>query len=129
MPHTAGVACRRSGREQLLALDQHDVGDAAARQVIRNARAHAAAADDDDVSGAFHAAVAYLRAAARSTCSITRRMLPPRIFSTSASEYPFFNSASVIFGSPAALSIPIGIVAPSKSEPRPAWSTPATFAT
>src|SRR6185436_5076355 len=57
--------------------------------------------------------------AARSTASITRRTLPPRIFVTSASEYPFFSSASVILGSFDASSIPSGIVAPSKSEPRP----------
>jgi len=53
-------------------------------------------------------------------------MLPPRIFCTSAAEYPLAMSAAVSFGSFEASSIPIGIVAPSKSEPRPTWSTPAT---
>ena len=59
------------------------------------------------------------RLAARSTASMTRKMLPPRILSTSAGAYPFFSSASVIFGSFDASSIPSGIVAPSKSEPSP----------
>ena len=41
--------------------------------------------------------------------------------------YPFAISAVVSFGSFDASSIPIGMVAPSKSEPRPTWSAPATF--
>ena len=51
--HAAGVATGRSGAEQLLALDQHDVGDAAAREVVGDARAHAAAADDYDIGRRF----------------------------------------------------------------------------
>ena len=52
--HAAGVATGRSGAEQLLALDEHDVGDAAAREVVGHACAHAAAADDDDIGRRFH---------------------------------------------------------------------------
>jgi hypothetical protein len=46
MPKAAGVPTGR-GRAQLrLAFDQHDIGHAALRKVIRDAGAHAAAADD-----------------------------------------------------------------------------------
>jgi hypothetical protein len=54
MADAARVPSGRSGREHLLALEQDDVGDAAAGQMIGDARAHAAAADDHDVSGWFH---------------------------------------------------------------------------
>ena len=52
MPHTAGVAAGRSRAQQGLTLNQDDVGDAEPRQIERDAGAHTAAADDDDVSGA-----------------------------------------------------------------------------
>src|ERR1700751_3232287 len=54
-----------------------------------------------------------------STCSITRRVLPPRIFWISLAEYPLARSALVICGKCDASSIPNGMFAPSKSEPRP----------
>src|SRR6185436_11903968 len=52
----AGVAARGPGGEQLLALDEDDVRDAAPSQVIGDARAHAPAANDHHVSGALHGA-------------------------------------------------------------------------
>src|SRR5205085_407015 len=54
-----------------------------------------------------------------SFCSITRSKLPPRILRMSSSEYPLRISASVIFGNLEASSMPSGMLAPSKSEPRP----------
>src|SRR5512147_1610517 len=54
MPYAARITARRSGPEHGLALDEHDVGDAETSQVIRHARAHTSAADDDDVGGALH---------------------------------------------------------------------------
>jgi hypothetical protein len=54
MPDAARVAAGRSRAEQLLALDEDDVGDAAARQMIGHAGAHAAAADDHNFSGPLH---------------------------------------------------------------------------
>src|SRR5262245_53451646 len=56
MTHPAGVSAGGSGAEHLLALDEDDIGDAEAGEVIGDARAHASAADDHDVSGAFHVA-------------------------------------------------------------------------
>src|SRR5438067_1203735 len=52
-PAACAAPCR-SRREQLLALDEHDVRDAPPRQMIGDARAHTSAADDDDVGGALH---------------------------------------------------------------------------
>jgi hypothetical protein len=52
VPHAAGIVTGGAGAQQRLAFDQHDVGDAAAGQVIGGARAHTPAADDDDVRGA-----------------------------------------------------------------------------
>src|SRR5687767_2549782 len=49
MTHAARVAAGRAGTEGGLALDQHHVPDATTREVVRHARAHTAAADDDDV--------------------------------------------------------------------------------
>jgi len=84
--HAAGVAAGGSGAEHRLALDEDDVGHAAPREVIGDRRAHAPAADDHDVGRPLHRVAALPPpAATRSTASITRRMLPPRIFSTSAS--------------------------------------------
>src|SRR5476649_2718404 len=54
MPHAAGVAAGRSGGEHLLALEEHNVGHAAQREMTGDARADAAAADDHDVGGGFH---------------------------------------------------------------------------
>ena len=54
MPHAASIASGRSGAELRLAFDKDDVRDAKSREVIRDTRAHASAADDDDVSGAGH---------------------------------------------------------------------------
>jgi hypothetical protein len=46
MTDAAGVLARRSRRQLRLALEQHDVGDAALRQVPRHAASHAPAAHD-----------------------------------------------------------------------------------
>jgi hypothetical protein len=50
------VACRvpRRARGQLPALEQHHVGPSGAREVVQEARAHDAAADDDDPRGVRH---------------------------------------------------------------------------
>ena len=54
MPDAAGVPPGRSGPEQRVALDEHDVGDAAPGEMIRHARPHAPAADDHDIRGPLH---------------------------------------------------------------------------
>ncbi len=50
MTDAAGVLPGRTGRQHLLALEHDDVGDTAAGEMIRDAGAHAATADNDHVS-------------------------------------------------------------------------------
>ena len=52
--HAAGVPPGGAGGQQLLALDEHDVGDAAASEVVGDTRTHAPAADDHRVRCPFH---------------------------------------------------------------------------
>ena len=53
----ARVPARRTRAEPGLAFEERDVGDAEAGQMKGHARAHASAADDDDVSGRLHGAL------------------------------------------------------------------------
>src|SRR5438105_11084643 len=99
--HAARVATRRSGPEHRLPLDQDHIGQSAAGQMVRHAGPHTPAADDHCFRRLFHrprdSGIAtrdsgfgirqcWLWLFTFSTASMTRRMLPPRIFSTSPSE-------------------------------------------
>ena len=72
MPDAAGVAPGRSGAELRFALEQHDVGDAELRQMPGDARAHASAADDDDVRRTFHVCYQRILTAPDSRMALSR---------------------------------------------------------
>ncbi len=55
MTHAARISTGRPGGEQLFTLENDDVADAAAREVVGDARAHTAAANHYRVGGWFHA--------------------------------------------------------------------------
>jgi hypothetical protein len=86
--HAAGVASGRPGSQQLLALDQHEIGDALARQMVGHARAHAAASDDDGVGGAFHHAA---------RCSRRSTQNPQNKFHARPSAGPASSALIVVF--------------------------------
>ena len=54
MAHAARVSAGRSRREHRLALDEHDIGHAAAGEVAGDAGTHASAADDHHLGATLH---------------------------------------------------------------------------